>query len=49
MYIALTGPYQYEPTVVEGCDPERNEEYRTAIEDEVDALISEYFSMVPDE
>jgi hypothetical protein len=31
--------YQYEPTIVEGCDPDRNAEYRTHIEAEIEALV----------
>ena len=36
--------YQYEATVLEGCDPERNAEYRMIIAAETKALISEFFS-----
>ena len=36
--------YQYEATVLEGCDPERNAEYRMIIAAETKALISEIFS-----
>ena len=39
--------YQYEATVLEGCDPDRNAEYRADIEAEVEALIYEYFQNAP--
>ena len=47
--IAIEGVYQYEPTVLRGCDPERNAEYRINIEAETEALISEYFSISNEE
>ena len=37
----------YESTVLEGCDPDRNAEYRAHIEAEVQALIHEYFENAP--
>ena len=36
--------YKYEATELEGCDPERNAEYRMIIAAETKALISEYIS-----
>ena len=36
--------YQYEATVLEGCDPERNDEYRMIIAAETKAMSSEFFS-----
>ncbi|CAI8019333.1 hypothetical protein GBAR_LOCUS11630 [Geodia barretti] len=41
--IPLDSVYQYEPTILEGCDPDRNAEYRTHIEAEIEALLNEYF------
>ena len=37
----------YESTVLEGCDPDRNAEYRAHIGAEVQALIHEYFENAP--
>jgi hypothetical protein len=45
--IPLDSVYQYEPTILEGCDPDRNAEYRTHIKAEIEALINEYFENAP--
>ena len=49
VYIALDLPYIYPPTIVDGCDPERNEEYRMNIQAETDALINEYFNVLSED
>ncbi|CAI8037260.1 hypothetical protein GBAR_LOCUS20824, partial [Geodia barretti] len=33
--------YQYEPTELEGCNPDRNAEYRTHIEAEIEAVLND--------
>ncbi|CAI8052043.1 Hemicentin-2 [Geodia barretti] len=43
LHTALDSVYQYEPTELEGCEPDRNADYRTHIEAEIEALINEYF------
>ena len=36
----------YDPTVIEGCDPDRNTEYRLNLLTHTEALIAEYFSVI---
>ena len=47
--VAFDGVYEYEPTILEGCDPDRNAEYHARIEAEVEALIYEYVQNTPSE
>ena len=39
---ALDSVYQYEATVLENCDTDRNAEHRTHIQAEIEALIHEH-------
>ena len=47
IHTALDSVYRYEPTILEGCDPDRNAEYRSHIEAEIEALVNEYFENAP--